>query len=59
MKHKREGKVKRTGHERDVHVLVTIYEDVNDMFEGNWIQQQRRYVLKHDSCDTNTFVNIL
>ena len=46
--------MKRTGNERDVHVLVTIYEDINDMFEGNWIQQQRRYVLKHDPCNTNT-----
>jgi len=46
----KERKVKGTGDERDVHVLVTINEDVDDMFKGNWIQQQRCYVLKHDPC---------
>jgi|APAra0007618257_1042622.scaffolds.fasta_scaffold01606_3 hypothetical protein len=50
----KERKVKGTGDERDVHVLVTINEDVDDMFKGNWIQQQRCYVLKHDPCNTNT-----
>lgn len=43
-----------TSNKRDMHVFVAINKDINCMFKGLVIQQQRCYVLEHNPCPRET-----
>ena len=54
-KQKKKNKQRRfTSNKRDMHVFVAINKDINCMFKGLVIQQQRCYVLKHNPCPRET-----